>query len=436
MVFMLASVGSAVGLGNFWRFPFAAGENGGAAFILIYLVCIICLAYPIMVAEYSIGRHGGASAVSSTAKIARDSGGGAVWGLVGWIGMAASFVVLTFYSVVAGWLLSYLVTALTGGFVGMDMAAAQTRFAWLSPGTDNFQPLSSALTHTIFMALTVGIVMRGLKGGIELAARYLMPFFGVMLVILLFYAFSAGDVGQAMSFLLQPDFSALTPVVVLDALGQALFSLGVGGAFMITFGGYLSRDVSIPHNARLIAGADTLVALLAGFALFPLVFAIGLSPAQGPGLFFITMPVAFGNLAFGSLFGGLFFLMAFVAAITSAIAILEIVVDLATERTKLSRPRAAIILGGLAWSVGIGCVLIPGMMGFLNNFASRAMLPVSLIAVAVLAGWGAKPELLSAQTGWRIGSPTFRIWRAIMRWAAPLGVGAMLILGLMDWGGH
>ena len=431
-VFALAAVGSAVGLGNFWRFPYAAGENGGGAYVLLYLACVAFVAAPVMLAEYAIGRHGRRSGASSIAAAARDSNASPRWAFAGWLGVATSFTVLTFYSVVAGWIIYYFTLAFVGGYAADPKINADV-FGALLPGTENFSPLRSALFHTIFMAITTVIVARGLKGGLEVAARYLMPLFFLMLAGLVVYAVVAGDAGAAAKFLFTPNLADITPVVVLDALGQALFSLGVGGAVMITYGAYLEDDVRLGSSTAVVAGCDTLVALLAGLAMFPLVLALGLDVAQGPGLFFVTLPTVFGGLSAGAAVGAVFFLLAFLAAVTSSISMLEVATPVVVERTGWPRSRVAVGIAATAWAIGMICVLAPGAMGFLEKLASRVMLPGSLALTAFFAGWIMDRTILERQSGWSASSPLFAAWRFVLRFVAPAGVVGVMILSVADW---
>ena len=278
--FLMAAIGSAVGLGNLWRFPFQAGENGGGAFVLIYIACVFLIGYPVLMAELAIGRNKGLSSVGSTRDLAVDAGRSPKWQIAGWIGFLAVVMVLPSYAMISGQIMAYAVM----GFMG-DLS--DPNVAPLYGGA-----VSSLLWFTAFLAITAAIVLRGLKRGIELASIFLMPAFFFILVGLAAFALLSGAAGAALSYLLTPRFDQLTADIVLAALGQALFSLGVGAGLMITFGAFLSKDVRIGSNSRIIAGADTLVALVAGLMIFPIVFAFGMDPAAGMGLIFGTLPIS------------------------------------------------------------------------------------------------------------------------------------------------
>ena len=314
--FLMAAIGSAVGLGNLWRFPFQAGQNGGSAFVFIYLVCVIIIAYPILVAELAIGRHKGLSAVGSTRQLALDIGKSRNWAVVGWIGVIAAFTILTWYSIIAGQVLAYSVMSVSGEFAQhASNDAAQTLSLYAGP-------THALLWHTLFMVVTILIVSAGLHGGIERVVTVLMPIFFVMLAGLCVYALTTGAAKNAINYLFAPDFSALTPTIVLAALGQAFFSIGVGAAIMITYGSFLPKEEHIGGSAAIIASSDTMVAIVAGLMIFPIVFAHGLDPAAGSGLIFGALPAVFAGMPAGSIIGGLFFFLAFIAALTTSIAIL------------------------------------------------------------------------------------------------------------------
>lgn len=434
--FLMAAIGSSVGLGNFWRFPYTAGEGGGAAFVLVYLACIVLAAYPLLVAEYAVGRRAGLSAVESTAQIARDSGRSGAWAVVGWVGMVAIFLILTFYSVIAGWVIAYIPKTFAGHFNGLDGEAITAEFLRYVPGEASFSPWPVAFAHTVFMALTTFIVARGLHGGIEKVVNVLMPAFFVMLLGIVAYGAVVGDFLAALGFLFTPDFSKITPAVAQSALGQAFFSVGVGGSLMITYGAYLNKSQNIPRSAGIVAGADTLVAIVAGLAIFPFVFAYALEPSAGPGLFFVTLPNAFAQMPAGQIVGGVFFTLAFFAALTSSISLLEVAVSWAEERPPFNgRIPAAVGLGVLAWAIGMASVLVPGFLDLADNITGKIMLPLGGLLMAVLAGWIAEKSLLTkelAEGG--DGSPRFfAAWRFLVRWVSPIGVGLILIFGSLEW---
>ena len=298
--FILAAVGAAVGLGNIWKFPYVVGNNGGGAFVLVYLACVIFIAVPILIGELWIGRRGHHSPPVAVAKVAADNNRSSLWGVIGWMGMVGGFLIATYYSVIAGWTLVYIIKA-GGSFGGAEASTVAAQFDALQA-----EPGTMILWHTIFMVIGLSIVARGLQGGIEKAVTFLMPALFVMLLVMIGYAAYAGDFQAGFDFLFNTDFSKITPPVILEAIGQAFFSIGVAMGLMLAYGAYVPRSVSLTKSAVIIAGADTLVAILAGFMIFPLVFANGLDPASGPSLIFRTLPTAFADMPGGAIFGAVF----------------------------------------------------------------------------------------------------------------------------------
>src|SRR5690554_1010902 len=352
MAFILAAVGSAVGLGNIWKFPYITGENGGGAFVLVYLACIAIVGIPVLIAEVMVGRRGGQSPVATMRELTTTEGTRKGWRLIGWNGILASFLVLSFYSVIGGWALVYIFKTASGLFTGADADAVGGTFGGMLAS-----PTDLLLWHSIFMAMVVIIVGRGIRSGMEKAINTLMPLLFLLLLIMVGYAMTTGKFGEAVSFMFSPDFSKLTTEGVLTALGHAAFTLSIGIGVMMAYGSYLPQHVNIARTAVTIAVMDTGVALLAGLAIFPLVFANGLEPGAGPGLIFVILPLAFGQMSGGVIFGTLFFALLLVAALTSAISMLEPVVEWLEEHKGISRAKSA-LGGGLAiWLVGIGTVL-------------------------------------------------------------------------------
>ncbi|HUG99460.1 MAG TPA: sodium-dependent transporter [Gammaproteobacteria bacterium] len=443
IVFLMAAVGAAVGLGNLWKFPYTAGVSGGAAFVLVYLLAVGAVAVPIVIAELLIGRRGRMSPPNSFIALAREAGASPGWRFVGWMNLLAVFLILSFYSVIAGWALAYVPKLALGHFSGASAEQVAAEFGTLlgSPG------LLAAL-HALFMALTVGIVAVGLKRGIERAVRFLMPALLLMLVSLVLYAAVAGDLPRTIAFLFQADFSKITAPVVLQAIGQAFFSVSVAMGLLITYGAYLDRETNIGQSAVFIAGADTAVALLSGLAIFPLVFANGLDPAEGPGLIFVTLPIAFGQMPAGALFGALFFMLVLVSALTSSIAILEPIVSWAEEHDWMRRGPATIIAGIAAWVVGLATVFSFNLwagwfpLGRFERFrestafdlidylTSNLLLPLGGMLIAVFVGWVLTAETTREELGMP-DSPLFRAWRFLLRYLAPLAVGWVLVANVL-----
>ncbi len=442
LVFLMAAVGAAVGLGNLWKFPFTAGVNGGAAFVLVYLVAVAAVAVPVVIAELLIGRRGRMSPPNSFLALAREAGASPGWRFVGWMNLLAVFLILSFYSVIAGWALAYVPKLALGHFraASADQVAAEFSALLGSPGT-------LALLHGLFMVLTVSIVAVGLKRGIERAVRFMMPSLLLMLIALVLYAAIEGDMAQTVRFLFQADFSKINSGVVLQAIGQAFFSVSVAMGLLITYGAYLDRDTRLGSSAIYIAGADTFVALMSGLAIFPLVFANALDPAEGPGLIFVTLPIAFGQMPAGSLFGALFFVLVLVSALTSSIAILEPMVSWAEEHAWLKRGPAAIAAGVLAWVVGLATVFSFNLWAgwfplgqferfrqstvfdLIDYFTSNLLLPLGGVLIAVFVGWVLSAETTRQEVGAHDGWG-FRAWRFALRYIAPLGVGWVLFANL------
>lgn len=440
--FLLAAIGAAVGLGNIWKFPYMAGTNGGGAFVLVYLGCVALIAIPILVAELMLGRRGRASPPTAMARVAAESGRHRAWALVGWLGTLAGFLIVSFYSVIAGWALAYLATTAAGGSRGIDAAGAAAAFDSLLAS-----PWSLTFWHTLFMAATVWIVARGLNRGIEKAVWILMPGLFLTLVAMVVYAVVAGDAPAALAFLFGFDAAAVSGNVVLLAIGQAFFSIGVSMGLMMMYGAYLPASEPIGYHAVVIALADTLVALLAGLAIFPLVFAHGLDPAEGPGLIFVTLPIAFGHMPLGTLFGSVFFALLVFAALTSAIALLQPMVARVQELASVSPGIAAAVVGAAAWLLGLASALSFNVwsdvapLGWLPGFAGRTaydaidyltanvMMPLGGVLIALFTGWLVERRVLDSEFA-GMSPLTFRVWRVLTRLVAPLGILVVFLANL------
>jgi NSS family neurotransmitter:Na+ symporter len=419
----MAAIGSAVGLGNLWRFPFQTGQNGGSAFVLVYLICVIFVAYPILMGELAIGRHKGLSAVGSTGQLARDSGKSGGWSIVGWVGITAGFLVVATYCVIAGQVLAYSVMSFLGEFAGRDPLAAASS-ASLYNG-----PWMALGWHSLFMGLTIYIVALGVHGGIERACTVLMPLFFVMLAGLTVYALGTGGAAKAFDYLFTPRFSEITPAVLLAALGQAFFSIGVGSGILMTYGSFLPKDVNIGANSGLIAGADTLVAVVAGLMIFPIVFTHGLDPAAGAGLIFGALPAVFADMPGGSFIGGFFFFLAFIAALTSSISLLMGVSTVGEEQFKMGKARSAIVMGLAAWAVGAVSIFAPSTGPWIDFTSSSVLLPLGGLLIAVFGGW-IVPRTIMRNELHNTGDRLFRFWRLMIRYVAPIAVFLILLLGL------
>ena len=415
--FLMVGIGASVGLGNLWRFPFQAGENGGSAFVLVYLLCIIGIVYPVLIGELAVGRHMGLSAVGSTKEMARAAGRTPWWGLVGGIGAFATYMVLCIYGVISGRVLAFAVAGFSGGYVEGTMPAIYAT------------PARAFLWQTLFMIITVAIVLRGLHKGIESFTRIAMPAFFVMLVLLSIYSLSNGSAGAAIDYLLSPRFEELTPAIMLAAFGQAFFSVVVGGAAMLTFGAFMDKKANIANDGLVIASSDTIVALMAGLMIFPIVFQFSLDPAMGMGLIFSTMPLSFMQMPSGSFVGGLFFSLAGLGALTSSITMLMLAAVVVEEQLNIPRKKAVIFLGVIAWIVGAISVFYPHLNEEIDFFSGQVMMPIGGILIAVFAGWVAPRDAMRTELS-SLSEPLFNVWRFIVRYMAPLLVGGVLILGV------
>lgn len=474
-VFILAAIGSAVGLGNLWRFPYVAGENGGGAFVIFYVICVVLIGLPVLVAELFIGRRGKGSAVGSVVTVARSEGRSSWWALQSWLGMAGAFIILTFYSVIAGWVIAYAVM-IAGDLIaaiGADGLAGLKAGAFSTLTREEVSGKLGALLndpgrmifyHALFMIVTVAIVARGLKGGIEGAVTVLMPAFFIMLIVLVVFSLVTGDRAQGLDFLLGVRLGGEQGIlhgladgsVISAALGQAFFSIGLGSALMMTYGVYMSRDQDIPRSSRTIGLSDTAVGIFAGLAIFPIVFQVGLDPTAGPTLMFQTLPLAFQQMPFGGIFGLLFFVLGFFAALTSSIALLETSTRYAEERGGgKNRVMAAIILGGVIFAIGVANALSqvpatgPGgedQANFFNtwrpwtvipNFAGMALLdflsaltdlilPIAGFITAIFAGWVVSSAASREEIGFK-SDAWYKRWRFLVRWICPLGIGTVIV---------
>ena len=334
LMFIAAAVGSAVGISNVWKFTYVAGENGGGAFVLVYVAAIALIALPALVAEFLIGRRGGAGIVRTMDNLAARDGIARHWRYYGQLAASGAFIALSFYAVVAGWTIDYFVQSLLLGFSGLDADTSSERLGELMSN-----PARMIASQSVFLVLTGVTVAAGVRHGLERVLKWMTPALFVILIVLLIYALLAADFAAGAAFLFVPDFSQLDATTVLMAIGQAFFSLGIGLGVLLTVGAYMDRSSSITKSALVVAAADGGVALMAGLAIFPIVFAHNLSPAEGPGLIFATLPVAFGQMPGGAILGPLFFVLMAFAALTSAITILECVVATLEDTTNYSRRR-------------------------------------------------------------------------------------------------
>ncbi len=431
MAFILAVTGSAVGLGNIWKFPYIAGQNGGGAFVLVYLVCVIVIGMPVMMAEILIGRRGRRNPVATMELLGKEEGSSGRWRWVGGMGVLAGVLILSYYSVIAGWTLAYVVKSALGTFAGATAAEVSTEFNrfvgdWRLIG----------LCHTVFMTLTIFVVARGVERGLEQAVRFMVPALLLLMLVLLGYSINSGFFGEGVAFMFTPDFERLTWNSVLAALGQAFFTLSIGMGAIMAYGAYLPDETSITGSSAAVVGADTAIAMLAGLAIFPLVFANNLDPADGPGLVFDTLPLAFGQMAGGVFFSTVFFVLLSFAAWTSAIGLMEPGVAWLVERFNRTRAQAAVMIGVLIWIIGIGSVLSFNVLADVQFLAgtifdnvdyltSNILLPLGGLLIVIFAGWVMCRNSTSDELG--TSGTWFVAWRALARFVAPIGILLVLV---------
>jgi neurotransmitter:Na+ symporter, NSS family len=427
LAFILAAAGSAVGLGNIWRFPYIVGENGGGAFVLVYLICVLAIGVPIMMSEIMLGRRGRRSPINTMRLLSEEESGSRYWQLVGWMGVIAGFLILSFYSVIAGASLHYTSLSLQATFSGID--AAGTGALW-DRFTASWQWM--LFWHTVFLGLTVFVVARGVQRGLEQLVRLLMPLLLTLLLVMVGYGLFQADFAQGFNYLFKPDFSELSANAILIAIGQAFFTLSLGMGAIMAYGAYLPEDVSIGRTAFSVVAADTVVALLAGLAIFPIVFGFGISPDEGPGLVFHSLPIAFGQMPGGLFFGTLFFLLLVFAAWTSSISLMEPAVAWVVENKGLSRAAATLGVGGIIWFLGIGTVLSFNLWSEITFLAGtifhnvemltqNILLPLGGFLIAVFAGWVMSRASTSEELDLGVGV-RYKAWLFFIRFVAPLAV--------------
>lgn len=442
--FLFATIGCAVGLGNLWRFPYIAGENGGGAFVLVYIGFVLLLGIPLVMAELAIARRGHSNPVATTAAISYRESGHRRWQLIGWLSILAPLLGLSFYGVVSGWSLEYLLLASSDRFTGITAAQAAEMFAEVlaSPGRMLFW---FALV-IVSVALVVG---SGVRRGIEAVSKIMMPALFILLLGLAGYACTVGNAVAAFTFLFAPDFSSLTAQGVLMAFGQCLFSLAVGTGAMLAYGAYLSADTSIPGAAWTIGLADTAASLLAGLLIFPIVFSSGLDPAEGPGLIFVTLPIAFSAMPGGQLFATLFFLLVFFAAFTSCLGMMEPFVSWLEDRAGWNRRRAALLTAVVVGLLGLAAVfsfnlwkeftpldMIPQLQGrtvfsILDYVTSNLILPINALMIAVLAGWAIAGARMREDIGTR-SNASWALWQGSVRYLAPVAILCVFVANLLE----
>ncbi len=443
--FVLAAAGSAVGLGNIWKFPYMAGENGGGAFVFVYLICIALFGIPVMMSEVLLGRRGRSSPVNTMRTLAAEENVSGSWGLLGVIGLLAGFLILSFYSVIAGWALAYVVEMVSGTFMGATSDEVKNIFDALIS-----DPARLLFWHTLFMALTVFIVARGVNRGLETAVRILMPALFILILIMIVYAILKGEFYAGLKFLFTPDFSKISSEVVLKAMGQAFFSLSLGMGAIMMYGSYLPNEASVATTSFQVAIADTLVAIFVGLAIFPIVFANGLEADQGPGLIFNTLPLAFGQMTGGLLFGTLFFVLLVCAAWTSSISLIEPAVAWLIEKFSIGRLPSSLLCGAIVWTIGLGTVFSfnhwrrieffdgtfledKSFFDLLEYVTSNMMLPLGGILICLFTAWVMREA--SCRDELKIKhEAAYRLWHFLTKYITPVGVMLIFlyVLGILE----
>jgi len=435
--FLMASIGFAVGLGNIWRFPYVAGESGGGAFVLLYLLFAFTIGIPIVIAELLIGKKGRAGSVGSMRALVKEQGLSSFWVGIGYLNQVAALLIQVTYAVIAGWVLLYFSRALTEGFVQIVPSVAAAEYEAI---TKNF---FATLFWTISSIFFCGLILFfGLKNGIERAVGFMMPILFFVMVLLITFNIFAGGFKEALIWLFEPDFSKITPEVCLAALSQAFFSIGVAMAVMMTYGSFLPQESNIFSSAFIIVFADTLVAILAGLVIFPVVFSSNLDPAAGPGLIFQVLPVAFSDMPGGYFFGVFFFLLLAVAAITSMLGLLESLVRWLEIEFRFSRRRATacvILLNIFLSSLSVGAYsgvvnwgsFYPSFNDRIDYLSNQVFLPLGGMLIAIFAGWFVNLKL--AREDYVVkNNRVFTIWKLFLRWPVPFAVFIILITGVLQ----
>jgi neurotransmitter:Na+ symporter, NSS family len=427
--FILAAAGSAIGLGNIWRFPYVAGESGGGAFLILYLGMVFTIGFSVMLGELAIGRAARRNPVGAFAALK-----GGAWTYVGYMGVLAGFVILSYYSVIGGWTLAYTWATLGPLLENTDTGELGAYFSDFIA-----DPTQTIAYHGLFMAITIAIVMGGIEKGIERAAKFLMPVLFVMLVALCIRALTLPGAWAGVEFFVIPDWSRVNTETVNAALSQAFFSLSLGMGALLTYGSYLSRSERLPGVAMWVTSLDTVIALLAGFLILPAVFAFGYDPAAGPGLTFVTLPAVFAKMPGGGLFGPVFFALLSVAAITSAVSLLETVVAYAIDETSSNRKPATLAMGVVVFFIGVPSALSFGpwsdfklfgktFLDLMDYLASNLLLPFGGIAIAVFVGWAVSQRMMTEVFGG--ATLPARVWLWMLRTVAPAAIIWILISGL------
>ena len=425
--FILATAGSAIGLGNIWKLPYMIGVNGGSAFVLVFIACIFFVGIPLMMTEILLGRRAQKNPFNGMQQLAQEAHASHLWKYLGGMGMLTGLLILGFYSVIGGWVLAYVIEAASGSFSQITASQSSTNFDALLAS-----PMILLGWHTLFMCMTMGVVARGVNSGLEKANNILIPALFAILLVLLGYSMSVGDMQAAYTFMFTPDFSKITPVAVLSALGHAFFSLSLGMGAVMVYGSYLQRNVSIARTTIYIALADTMLGLLVGLAIYSLVFANHLAPNAGPGLIFQTLPIAFGQMPGGSFIGMLFFMLVAFAAWTSAISLVEPAIAWIVENTQIKRTTSCLGLGVAVWLLGVAVVLSfnewkefkivfnLNIFDVLDKLTSTILLPLGGLLMAIFAGYVMNKS--HVQDELNLNNSLFKLWRVANNFIAPIAI--------------
>lgn len=436
--YILAAIGAAVGLGNIWKFPYIVGENGGGAFVLVYLLCIAFIGLPVMISEVLLGKMGRRSPGNAAAILAKQQGLNKSWAITGWLGVIAGYLVLSFYGMIAGWTLAYVFEAGQGKFQNATPEQISTIFSELTASPERLMFWTACV-----LTLVATVVALGVKDGLERVVKFLTPALLILLVIIAVYASQLGDFDTAFEFLFKPDFSKLTSEGVLVALGHSFFTLGLASGVVMMYGAYLPDNVSIVKTSVWISIADTLVALLAGIAIYPIVFGYGLEPGAGPGLIFITIPIALGQMPGGLFFGTLFFIMLVLAAFTSAISMIEASVAWLVEQKGFKRWQAAATSACILFLLSLLSIFsvtgaewtkvdfeflgkhVNHFFDIIDHLTADILLPIGGLILAVFTGWKLSSESTFASLN---TSPlAFKTWQFTLRWIAPVAIGIVFL---------
>ena len=424
--FILASTGAAVGLGNIWKFPYEIASNGGSAFVVTYVICLVMIGIPVLIAEMLLGKLGRANPINTMKTLATRSHATKKWQFLGWLSIITLLLVLSFYSVVAGWSIIYAIASIKGVFVGIDNAAVNNFWE----GTIN-SPITMISYHALFMLLTISIVAKGITKGLEKANNIMMPMLFLFLIILVCFSYNSSGFTKGLKYLLEFRYQDFNFTTILKALGQTCFTLAIGAGCMLVYGSYVKEETNLGETASIIALVNLAVGILTGLVIFPIIFSFNLEPIGGPGLIFQTLPVAFANIKYGYLFGSMFFLLILFAAWTSSISMAEPIVIMLMEKTGLSRVSSAIITGILTWSLGIISALsfnvwknysIFGKENFfilITDLTTDFMLPLGILGFTIFAGW--KLTQQDYISGLKFHNLiTVRVWHFLIKYLAPI----------------